>query len=127
VITKGITLQGGGDDKTVILDDVPTGGNRQLPGMGQGRGMGQRRGMGQGGGKGKLQRSGGQGPPGERKNAGVGGGQPILLIKVSPRQSFRLTGLTFRYGARATKPQNQGCVKIEGKCWSVRVDHCNFD
>jgi hypothetical protein len=133
VITKGITLQGGGDDKTVILDDVPTGGNRQLPGMGQGRGMGQRRGigqggvMGQGGGKGKLQGSGGHGPPGERKNAGVGGGQPILLINVAPHQTFRLTGLTLRYGARATKPQNQGCVKIEGTCWSVRVDHCHFD
>src|SRR6476661_3611184 len=53
VITKGITLQGGGDDKTVILDDVPTGGNRPLPGMGQGRGVGQGRGMGQGGGMGQ--------------------------------------------------------------------------
>jgi hypothetical protein len=56
-----------------------------------------------------------------------------LYVTLTPNQTFRLTGFTFRHGSRTTKPINFGCVRIEGTCpgasgsGSVRIDHCHFD
>src|SRR6266403_1584090 len=115
VITKGITLQGGGDDKTVILDDIPLGENRNPLGRRQAKPID------------RVSASAASVPLPRRAKSGSGVGRPLVLINVRSRQTFRLTGFTFRYGSRTTKPQNQGCVKIEGTCFSVRVDHCHFD
>ncbi len=81
-ITKGITLQGAGDDKTVILDDVA------------------------------------------RTPLNKGGA--ILIADLNPKQSFRLTGITFRAGSLTTRGNN-GAVRIRGTCSAVRIDHCHFD
>ncbi len=81
-ITKGITVEGAGDDKTVILDDVP------------------------------------------RTPSNKGGA--ILLADLNPKQSFRLTGITFRAGSLTTRGNN-GAVRLRGSCPAVRIDHCHFD
>jgi hypothetical protein len=81
-IKKGITLQGAGNDKTIILDDVPR----------------------------------------TRQNKGGG----LMDIRLTPSQSFRLTGFTFRYGSVAA-PAQHGGVRLGGTCPSVRIDHCHFD
>ncbi len=115
VITKGVTLQGAGEDKTVILDDIPLGENRNPLGRRQAKPID------------RDSASAASVPLPRRAKSGSGVGRPLVLINVRSRQTFRLTGFTFRYGSRTTKPQNQGCVKIEGTCFSVRVDHCHFD
>jgi hypothetical protein len=81
-VTKGITLEGAGDDKTVILDDVP-----RTP---------------------------------------LNDGGAILIADLNSKQSFRLTGITFRAGALTTTGNN-GAVRIRGTCPAVRIDHCHFD
>jgi len=81
-ITKGITLMGAGDDKTVFLDDVA------------------------------------------RTPLNKGGA--ILIAELNPKQSFRLTGITFRAGSLAARGNN-GAVRIKGTCPAVRIDHCHFD
>jgi hypothetical protein len=54
-------------------------------------------------------------------------------VTLTPNQTFRLTGFTFRHGNRTFKPENAGCVRIGGTCpgssgtGSVRADHCHFD
>ena len=133
-INKSVTLQGAGDDKTVILDDVP----RQAHG-GRSEQRGQRRGE-QPRHREQLQ------PPTEqsseqpanepdtralakaRRMAGKGGpSRGVLRIELKPNHYFRLSGFTFRYGSVAIKPQSGGCVVMKGTCPSVRVDHCHFD
>jgi hypothetical protein len=82
-IKKGITLQGAGNDETVILDDVP-----RTP---------------------------------QNK-----GGAIMDIGSLTPKQSFRLTGFTFRYGSLTTLANNGG-VRLGGTCFSARIDHCHFD
>jgi hypothetical protein len=81
-INKGITVEGAGDDKTVILDDVP------------------------------------RTPPNQ--------GGAMLIADLTPKQSFRLSGITFRAGT-LTKRANNGAIRIKGTCAAVRIDHCHFD
>jgi len=107
-IARGITLQGAGNDKTVILDDVP----RQVRTLQQSP---------------KGPRSGfpGQSITGQvRPQAGTTRG--LMMVDLKPGQFFRLTGLTFRYGSVTTKAQSP-LIHIEGTCPAVRVDHCHFD
>ena len=61
-------------------------------------------------------------------NVPRGTGQSAALIKatLAPNQSFRLTGFTFRPGTTSTKANN-GAVRLSGKCFSVRIDHCHFE
>jgi hypothetical protein len=81
-IKKGVTIEGAGNDKTVVLDDVP------------------------------------------RTPANNGGA--ILIADLNPKQSFRLSGVTFRRGSLLAKGNN-GAIRLKGTCPSVRVDHCHFD
>jgi hypothetical protein len=121
VITKGITLQGAGNDKTVILDDVarrepqsppqqarPTDRRQSSPKHLKSKvsaaSVDQRT---------KLK-------PESRQSRG------LIQIQLKPSQSFRLTGFTFRTGTAATKKPG-GIVRIMGTCPSVRIDHCHFD
>ena len=50
---------------------------------------------------------------------------PLVVATLSPTESFRLTGFTFRYGSVTSHPS--GRVVLKGTCPSVRVDHCHFD
>ena len=122
-ITKGITLQGAGNDQTVILDDLPREERGEQPRE-----------------RGQLKRPNQQPPerskdafsarsmaPPGRMNAKGGSTRGVMQIHVAPNQYFRLTGLTFRYGSVATRPQSGGCIIIAGTCPSLRVDHCHFD
>jgi hypothetical protein len=77
-ITKGITLQGAGNERTVILDNI-------------------------------------------RRSGAV---QTVVRIRLTPTQSFRLSGFTFRPGSLTTSGSYG--VYVEGKCPSVRIDHCHF-
>lgn len=123
-ITKGINLVGGGNDTTVVLDDVPQEERRKRP---------PERGQRQGPRQQQLQ-SPRHAPRLARSMPGPGAASPrggsnsgIMNIQLTSGQTFRLTGFTFRYGFRTVKPQNPGAVKIGGTCFSVRVDHCHFD
>lgn len=78
-VTEGITLQGAGNGRTIILDDV-------------------------------------------RRSGGV---QTVVRVGLTPTQSFRLTGFTFRPGTLTTSGSYG--VYLEGMCPSVRIDHCHFD
>jgi hypothetical protein len=60
------------------------------------------------------------------------------IIQASPKagQSFRVSGITFRPGSRATKPTSGAAIHIKdgaigsalkAPCDSLRVDHCHFD
>ena len=123
-IRKGITLEGAGNDKTVILDDLP----REEHG-------GQRHDQGQLG----RPKQKPQSPPERSEDTAksiplpgratpqVGVSRGIIRVELTPDQYFRLTGFTFRYGSVATRPQSGGCVVIAGTCPSLRVDHCHFD
>jgi len=77
-ITKGITLQGAGNERTVILDNI-------------------------------------------RRSGAV---QTVVRIRLNPTQSFRLSGFTFAPGSLTTSGSYG--VYVEGKCPSVRIDHCHF-
>jgi hypothetical protein len=103
-ITKGITLEGAGNDATVILDDISREKHREAP------------------------------PPraplfSKSLTSGAVGSpkmiQSILRIQLGSRQSFRLTGFTFQPGS-LTIPGSYG-VYLEGTCPSIRIDHCHFD
>jgi hypothetical protein len=148
-ITKGITLQGAGDDKTVILDDLPRPERWQPPpGQRQPEGAGQRQPDAQRQQQQQQQQQQRQewrqrdlqrpGQPGSflgdngRSSSSRGdqrwGGRSnpeLLRIEVPRRQSFRLTGFTFRSGSVTGK--NGGAIRIRGTSPSIRVDHCHFD
>lgn len=130
-ITKGITLQGATTitgpssnprmtDKTVILDDIPRP-NRAGPPAAK---------------RSSPQKAQTQGPPRaafgkasplrRQAGAGISPKQGIVRVQLTPTQSFRLTGVTFRQGSLTTKAMGGG-LRIEGTCPSVRVDHCRFD
>jgi hypothetical protein len=107
-IAKGITLQGAGNDKTVILDDVP----REVRSIRQ------------------PSEHPGNGFPGQSRTGQVrgkaGSTRGLMMVQLKPNQSFRLTGLTFRYGSVTAKVDN-ALLHIKGTCPLVRVDHCHFD
>jgi hypothetical protein len=118
-VAKGITLQGSGSD-TVVLDDVPRNQSRgQQPKVGQQAGSRKRQAQPE-----SLFIK--AGPLKAQRNAGGGSGV-IIRIKLTPRQSFRLTGFTFRYGSVVTAQNQHGAIGISGRCPSVRVDNCHFD
>src|SRR5205085_624519 len=136
LITKGITLQGstsiGGNlsspmvtDKTVVLDDIPRQSNGHPPA--------------------KQQLGLAQQPPAilsgaaslrDQTDAGfksnvaaepkAGEMRAVLVARLKPDQSFRLTGFTFRYGS-VTPFADNGGVHLVGTCPSARIDHCHFD
>src|SRR5438874_1108304 len=54
------------------------------------------------------------------------GGVTVVFHNLTPTQSARLTGFTFRAGTATTVAYN-GVVQLAGTCPSVRVDHCHFD
>ena len=153
IITKGITLQGATGiegsldnpavtDKTIILDEVPRKGERHqaskaesglaqspragLPRARQGDRAGAaanpRRDAAQ-----SLSRLRGAAAK-SKVAAGPKTGHPpaIMVARLEPDQSFRLTGFTFRYGSVASYADNGG-VHLEGTCPSARIDHCHFD
>lgn len=55
-----------------------------------------------------------------------GDSQMIIRATLTPGQSFRLTGFTFKPGTLTTGANNGG-VHLEGTCPSTRIDHCHFD
>jgi len=125
VITKGITLQGATSidgpskspavtDRTVVLDDVPRE-SRGHPSPRQQQGLPQKHAAFGGA---TLLRS---------QERGTSKRIPaIVLVQLTPSQSFRLTGFTFRYGS-VTAIVDKALLCIKGTCPSVRVDHCHFD
>ena len=54
----------------------------------------------------------------------------LIKATLSPSQSFRLTGFTFKYGSRTTR-NNHGVVLLSSTGssphFNMRVDHCHFD
>lgn len=136
VITKGVTLQGAGDGKTVVVDDIPTGGEQrrdqgaprekqQPPGKQQRPGPRQRQ---QAGFSGSLpafaRQASGQNDAGLRgRNV-----QSILRIEMKSGQSFRVSGLTFRPGENTKHGHDAPfAIATQGTCFSFRIDHCHFD
>jgi hypothetical protein len=121
-ITKGITVQGAGDDKTVILDEIPRGNRGAVPPRQEQQQERRQR---------DLQRpwrgpsSAGAGRWASSANQRGDSNPPILRIEVARRQSFRLTGFTFRSGSVTTKIG--GVIQLRGTSPSIRVDHCHFD
>jgi hypothetical protein len=116
LIGKGITLQGAGEDKTTILDDVP----RPQRGQPQPEKRQQQ----------TTSRSASLHVAQQflRQSAPQRGPQrdSLIIVTLAPKQSFRMTGFTFRYGTIATK-NSKAAVELTGSCPSVRLDHCHFD
>src|SRR5207245_2147279 len=56
---------------------------------------------------------------------------PIIKVTGDPSQLFRLTGLTFTYGASTVYGSTNGAVHLESTSTSpntsMRLDHCHFD
>ena len=138
-ITKGITLEGATSisgnssspvvtDKTIILDDLPRQGHRQ-PSARQQQGSPQQPEpifSGAGSLRGKTRVVSKSNAASNAAVATGGGRSAILIAKLEPAQSFRLTGFTFKYGSGATTVDNGG-VHLMGTCPSARIDHCHFD
>jgi hypothetical protein len=61
------------------------------------------------------------------------GAAPIVSAELSPTQSFRVSGITFRVGSRTTEPTNGAALRLTDSptqtapCTSMRIDHCHFD
>jgi hypothetical protein len=53
----------------------------------------------------------------------------IITMRLTPTQSGRITGLTFRPGNRVTHPIHftVNLVGVNGQAASIRIDHCHFD
>jgi len=120
VITKGITLQGAtsiGDslnsptvtDETVVLDDVPRKA-RGRPSQKQRQDFPNK----------SATRSRGQAHAASKPLPA------LVVVRLRPNQSFRVTGFTFRYGAVTVKVDSP-LLHLIGRCPSARVDHCHFD
>jgi len=120
-IRRGITLQGVGNDKTVILDDVPRQERGQFNAKRRTAPPGQKPSEQVGGGS-----PGQSAPPAQRTRRRVGSTQGLMIIEVTPNRSFRLTGFTFRYGS-VTVQADKPLLRIRGTSPSVRVDDCHFD
>jgi len=153
-IAKGITLEGAGNDKTVILDDLPReerGGegqgwrdrsregsrdqDRRRPPAGatpestspQRDGRVDRSSSDQSFEQPNDSRSSPAGAAPHRASPQRGTSRGLIRVEIKPTQFFRLTGITFRAGSVAIRPQNGGCVIINGTAPAIRVDHCHFD
>jgi hypothetical protein len=54
----------------------------------------------------------------------------IIKVTLNPTQSFRLTGVTFTYGARTTNGSTNGAIHVlstgSSPNNSTRIDHCHF-
>jgi len=50
----------------------------------------------------------------------------MLIADLNPRQSFRLSGITFRHGSLTERADN-GAIRVKGTCAAVRIHHCHFD
>lgn len=123
-ITKGITLEGAGKDATVVLDDVPRPEREQRsPRQGQPQGPEQQQKPGKSPGpslsSGFLSLIN---EPGQRMRQS----DSLLTVTLSPKQSFRMTGFTFRSGSVTTRSSTPA-VQVNGTCPSIRIDHCHFD
>src|SRR5437762_2145160 len=55
---------------------------------------------------------------------------PIIKVTLNPSQSFRLTGLTFTYGASTVYSSTNGAIHLQSTGaspnTSMRLDHCHF-
>jgi hypothetical protein len=57
----------------------------------------------------------------------------IVFATISPKQSFRVTGITFRVGSRTARPGSGAAIQVNDSstqtapCTSLRIDHCHFD
>src|SRR6266705_3288178 len=51
----------------------------------------------------------------------------LIRVQLTPGQTFRMTGITFRYGTTTVATQPSGALRLEGSPTSDRVDHCHFD
>jgi len=128
VITKGLTLEGAGDDKTVILDDIPAGQEQrqQRSGANQQKGGGTQK---------QPAKFFGSAPRPARQPFAPRGAdfkgrnvQAILRIEMKPTQSFRISGLTFRPGENTKHGHDAPfAITTQGTCFSFRIDHCHFD
>jgi hypothetical protein len=136
VITKGITLQGATSiegssrdpvvkDATVVLDDIPRQRHRRpFPRQQQGASVKQVALF-----AGATPLRGKTGPASKPNATGIpreNQTPAIIKAKLSPEQSFRLTGFTFRSGSSKTIADDGG-VHLAGTCPSARIDHCHFD
>jgi hypothetical protein len=145
-IGKSITLQGAGDDKTVILDDVPRESrhreqrgqrgperNERWRQREQKQGQQQRElGQLERPDRREAERSRGalaarESAPPRRRNVASGISHGVIAVELRPNQYFRLSGFTFRYGSVANRPQGGACLIIRGTSPSLRIDHCHFD
>ena len=57
----------------------------------------------------------------------------IISATISPMQSFRVSGITFRPGSRTARPGPGAAIHVNDSrsqtapCTSLRIDHCHFD
>jgi hypothetical protein len=57
----------------------------------------------------------------------------VIRATISPTQSFRVSGITFRLGSRTTGAGEGGAITVTDSptqtapCTSLRIDHCHFD
>ena len=120
-VAKGITVQGAGKDKTVILDDLPRNEPQSPRQSAKPAELKQRP-------PNQPRRAFSRGPMAWRGSPRPEGGlvRGLIQIELAPRQFFRLTGFTFRNGSVTTKT-NGAVLRIAGTCPSIRIDHCHFD
>src|SRR3984893_12768650 len=63
----------------------------------------------------------------------TGNAAHIIRASISPTQSFRVSGITFRLGSRTTGAGEGGAITVTDSptqtapCTSLRIDHCHFD
>ena len=54
----------------------------------------------------------------------------IVSVRITPSQSFRMTGITFSPGSLTTKPPGDGAFRLNSSGAtannSMRIDHCHF-
>src|SRR6266480_121812 len=123
-ITKGIVLQGAGKDTTIILDDLPRkqrGGPPPKPLQAPKHSQQQQRQPSR-----PAPSDGQSGPAPARAGAGMQQDGAIVTVSLTPDQSFRISGFTFRAGS--VEGHGSGpAVRLKGTCPKVRVDNCHFD
>ena len=120
-ITKGITLQGAGNGATVFLDDIPRGEHRQPKKQSERHEPRQQQQH-----QSNTPSVARFAPLHDQASGGMGQNRAILIATLTPKQSFRMTGITFRYGS-ITNKNSGGLIRLNGTCPSIRIDHCHFD
>ena len=121
-ITKPITVRGAGENKTIILDDIPrVKGRRESAGGARGHAPGfsqfvrQRRGA----------HSPNAGSLFSRSNSGGAANASIVRAELRASEALRITGFTFKYGS--ANSASDAAIVLSGTCPAIRVDHCHFD